>query len=48
MAKNCEGKTHLKIVNKIDNNSNNKNRKIDFSFDSAKCASIMKMEEKLR
>ena len=35
------------IVNFHDN-SKNKNRKIDFSFDSANCTSIMKVGSKLR
>ena len=31
----------MKIVNKIDNNSKNRNKKIDFSIISAHCASFM-------
>ena len=33
---------------KLHNNSKNKNRKIYFSYDSAHCASFMKMGAKLR
>jgi len=37
-------KKHLKIVNKLDYNSKNKNRKIDFSLDLAHCVSSSKTE----
>ena len=42
---------HLKIMKKIDHNQENENwkyRKIDFSFNSALCASIIKMGVELR
>ena len=39
---------HLKIVNKINHNSKNRNRKIDFTFVSAHCASFMKIGPFLR
>ena len=40
--------SQFKIVSKIDYNSKNQNCQIDFSFDSALCASIIKMGTKLR